>query len=369
MHTTKRRVLSLLLALVLILGLLPGESLAAARTVSDFLSGLPLTADPGTGTTAWKVVSTDDGEMLRSGNRYKPYSSSTLKLTFTEDTQISFEYRVSSEEGCDTLTIGAGLAESGEGEWQVFRRDVLRDETLEIVYRKDGSGDEHEDAAFLRNFSCGTGEEEAEIITFHDGEETATQELRGGKGTLQPNPFTRDRAVFAGWALSEGGEVVYGDGAEITVTGPLDLYAVWLESWRVTFVDGETTTVQDVPRGECLSSLPDPEGRTGYTFLGWFQGETEITADTPILEDLTCTARYSPIHYTVRFDANGGEGTMDDLSAVYGKELVLPECGFTREGYHFLGWSDFQYVQDGRYQPNEPVINLKREEGSVQTAQ
>lgn len=43
--------------------------------------------------------------------------------------------------------------------------------------------------------------------------------------------------------------------------------------------------------------------------------------------------------YTIRFDANGGTGTMEDMKAVKG-EFMLPENKFTApEGQVFLGWS------------------------------
>lgn len=51
----KKRVLSMLLALIMILGLIPVNAFAAGKTVSQYFDGLPVTADPGTGTTAWKV--------------------------------------------------------------------------------------------------------------------------------------------------------------------------------------------------------------------------------------------------------------------------------------------------------------------------
>ena len=44
---------------------------------------------------------------------------------------------------------------------------------------------------------------------------------------------------------------------------------------------------------------------------------------------------------TVTFDANGGIGTMDSVKIANGgsgKYYMLPECGFTREGYTFNGW-------------------------------
>lgn len=57
-----------------------------------------------------------------------------------------------------------------------------------------------------------------------------------------------------------------------------------------------------------------------------------------------CTATYmpkgtTPTTYTVSFDANGGTGTMADVTGVSG-EYTLPENGFTApDGTHFKCWS------------------------------
>ena len=47
----------------------------------------------------------------------------------------------------------------------------------------------------------------------------------------------------------------------------------------------------------------------------------------------------APAEYTVRFNANGGGGTMADVTGVSGS-YTLPSCGFTEpEGKQFKGWS------------------------------
>ena len=43
--------------------------------------------------------------------------------------------------------------------------------------------------------------------------------------------------------------------------------------------------------------------------------------------------------YTVRFNANGGTGTMGDLNCTYGTGKTLTACAFTRKGYAFAGWA------------------------------
>lgn len=48
----------------------------------------------------------------------------------------------------------------------------------------------------------------------------------------------------------------------------------------------------------------------------------------------------SKFDYTVRYDANGGEGTMSDQIIRYDETVALTENAFTRAHYRFVGWKD-----------------------------
>ena len=43
--------------------------------------------------------------------------------------------------------------------------------------------------------------------------------------------------------------------------------------------------------------------------------------------------------YIIRFNANGGEGEMEDFFVEAGAEGLIPRCEFTKEGYECLAWS------------------------------
>ena len=190
----KKRLLSMVLTVIMLVSLIPTSAFAAKKSVDDYFDGLPIAADPGAGTTAWKVSTKDGEEVLMSGNAGKNYSSSTLTLTFTEDTHLTFEYKVSSEAKYDKCTITLGSktlvnGESGDKNWKGLELDAKRGDKLTVRYEKDSSGDRFDDCVYLRNFSAG----EALVVTFHANngtEDTATQKIFGGKGTLKANPFT-----------------------------------------------------------------------------------------------------------------------------------------------------------------------------------
>lgn len=60
--------------------------------------------------------------------------------------------------------------------------------------------------------------------------------------------------------------------------------------------------------------------------------------------------------YTVHFDPNGGDGTMEDVSSESETDYTLPPCKFTKTGYTFGGWevNGTVYPADG----TEHVIHV-----------
>ena len=369
----KKRLLSMVLTVIMLVSLIPTSVFAAKKSVDDYFDGLPIAADPGAGTTAWKVSTKDGEEVLMSGNAGKNRSSSTLTLTFTEDTHLTFEYKVSSEAKYDKCTITLGSTtlvdgESGDKNWKGLELDAKRGDKLTVLYKKDGSGDKFDDCVYLRNFSAG----EALVVTFHANngtEDTATQKIFGGKGTLKANTFTCEGKIFAGWATSAGGAVVYEDGAAITTETDLELYAVWSDAYTVTLRNGDTDTTVLVPQNSAIGSrIPADPTKKGYTFEGWFNGEEKLTAETVISGDVIYTAQWSPITYTIAFSGGeGGQGAMDSISATYDQEVTLPKNTFTRPGYYFNGWSASSGASSGSYADEKPVKNLTTKQGETVT--
>ena len=95
-------------------------------------------------------------------------------------------------------------------------------------------------------------------------------------------------------------------------------------------------------------SLPECEfvAPEGKQFKAWEIDGTEYPVNAPVTvtADITVKALWedappAPAEYTVRFNANGGGGTMADVTGVSGS-YTLPACGFTEpEGKQFKGWS------------------------------
>lgn len=160
---------------------------------------------------------------------------------------------------------------------------------------------------------------------------------------------TSDEYAFIGWfTKAYGGDQVLNT-TKATVAGNHTLYAHWKDGkMTLTFNPAEGDLPDDVPEtrrcriGQPFGELPVPT-RRGYIFIGWYSekiSQEEITANTIAPDhDMTIYAEWLPISYTVRFDANGGSGQMEDQVMTYGIGSSLNSNQFHQSGSVFLGWS------------------------------
>lgn len=207
-----------------------------------------------------------------------------------------------------------------------------------------------------------------------------------GNVSLNQNAFVRPGYRFLGWSETSGKQgVVYADqakfqgvtyykGTEIKNNDIITLYAQWEKLPEITIdytpfpEDLGTVTLNPAegPSKEALSpqsiytvsetGSPDHQVRgatakpkDGCTFKGWYdQQENQCSKDLSFVpqagtDNLYQSGSYVAVfeaqQYTLRFNANGGEGTMEDLTYTHGQDQSLTKCGFTRAGYDFLGWA------------------------------
>ena len=88
-----------------------------------------------------------------------------------------------------------------------------------------------------------------------------------------------------------------------------------------------------------VSGMPIPSvnaTRKGYTFLGWYNGDTPWDSSTVITENITLTAKWRANTYTVSFDNAGVGASFDPITVTYGSAAALPEL--TNGNYTLVGW-------------------------------
>ena len=120
--------------------------------------------------------------------------------------------------------------------------------------------------------------------------------------------------------------------------------------------------------------IPELPKKTGYKNDGlWHDdyGHTyaagiEVTVTDEMKKNgFNLHVNWEPIMYTVRFDANGGSGTMEDLTMTYDEAAALPANAFTN-GTNFIGWSLSQ-TGSINFKDGAMVRNLSETDGDTVT--
>ena len=170
-----------------------------------------------------------------------------------------------------------------------------------------------------------------------------------------PTP-TRTGYTFSGWyTAASGGTKIGAGGANYKPSANVTLYAQWTPiTYTIKFVGNGSTSGSmanmsmtcDVTKNLTANAF----SRTGYTFTSWNtkeDGTGTSYSDKQSVKNLTVTsgttvnlyAQWTPITYTIHFNANGGEGTMPDLAMTYDTVKNLTANAFAKTGYVFSGWT------------------------------
>ena len=232
-------------------------------------------------------------------------------------------------------------------------------------------GDAQPDGDAIEGDGAGEGEGDSEppaVTQF-----TVNFDANGGAGEMEPMTvnadaeYTAPKCAFTApdgqefdcWTNADGSET-YPAGTSLgLLAGDTTLYAKWkdVEPAPVTHF-----TVSFDPNGGTGEMAPaDVDADAEYTvpastftapsgkvFDSWNTaadgaGTKYMPQDAPAIhENMTLFAQWvaaPATKCTVTFDANGGAGSMDVLTADLGTTVTLPASTFTRDGYVFAGWN------------------------------
>ena len=133
-----------------------------------------------------------------------------------------------------------------------------------------------------------------------------------GVGTaLRKNTFVKNGGKFVGWTA----------------------YRTTQNQWYYT--NGSTTG--------WYTEGSQPSGYTKYIYKDGVKVAKTSSVDGDVVK---LYAQWEPSTYTVRYNANGGTGTMADTLVTYGTNTNLRANAFTRAGYRFVGWHAYRTAQN-----------------------
>ncbi|MBD5446249.1 MAG: pectate lyase [Treponema sp.] len=135
-------------------------------------------------------------------------------------------------------------------------------------------------------------------VTFdsNGGSEVKPQTVEEGKTATKPSDPTKEGYIFDAWYVEGGNSFDFAS----AITADIKLVAKWKdpnkEYCTVTFKesDGKEST-QSVVKGEKATKPTTDPKKDGYTFLGWYNGDTVFDFSTPITNNIALTAKWEQI--------------------------------------------------------------------------
>ena len=209
---------------------------------------------------------------------------------------------------------------------------------------------------------------------------------------LTANGFARPGYHFTSWnAKPDGTGTKYTDKQEVknltsTSDVTITLYAQWEENdpANITYITNDEQHAPLTLKNEKVrpktgeASGSTAQVKTGYTFVEWDDANgNKLSTDKTFkpsrgTDGLWHTATYyaktRPNKYKVHFDKGetNVSGIMNDQEMTYDVDANLTKNAFSREGYHWTGWSKaFSTKKD--YDDTEMVKNLTDEDGATIT--
>lgn len=180
---------------------------------------------------------------------------------------------------------------------------------------------------------------------------------------------TREGYTFLGWSTnSNATSATYQPGVVYSTDSTATLYAVWkANTYTITYnANGgaNSPATQNKTYGININITSAIPTKSSHIFLGWSENiaatEATYVSGSTYNENrnITLYAVWQYTTYTIDYNLNGGNGTIDSQVKEYNIALTLSSTVPERKGYNFLGWAltsnatAATYVSGGTYSNN-----------------
>ena len=334
-------------------------------------------------------VTQPDGTQSETGT-YEPGTQLALSYVATDKgtpvtlpgaTYGSDNPDVAQVEGETLTTLGEGIATASvyaDGQWLAStsltvagQAPAVDGDATPVDQGEAGEGDAQPDGGVIESDGAGEGEGDSEppaVTQF-----TVSFDANGGTGEMSPvtvnteDEYTAPECAFTApegqefdcWTNADGTET-YPAGTSLgLLAGDTTLYAKWKDVEPAPVTQFTVSFEANGGTGEMSPADVDADAEytvpgstftapAGKVFDSWNTAadgaDTKyMPQDAPTIhENMTLFAQWvaaPATKCTVTFDANGGTGAMDVLTADLGTTVTLPASTFTRDGYVFAGWN------------------------------
>ena len=185
------------------------------------------------------------------------------------------------------------------------------------------------------------------VFDTNGGTAVTMQAIEEGGKVIAPDSPTKDGYTFISWDYE----------FENAVMSDIVIKAEWAaNTYEITYEANGGSVANNTQTVNYGSSYTlETPTRKGYTFAGWYEGETRYYGGTwDSSQNVTLKAKWNIDTYSISYVNNGGTHSNPVTYTVEDEiELAAP----TKTGYTFLGWT-----YDGQ---TTPVLNVKISKGST----
>lgn len=177
--------------------------------------------------------------------------------------------------------------------------------------------------------------------------------------------------TFTGWKLNANNTYVsYLAGGLYKDNKSITLYAGWdPDQFKITFNanggSGGPGTLTKYYGTDLIIPTNNMPSRGNYWLVGWSTNSRATSATYYSGDRFTTNATttlyavWQEYTYTIKFNMNGGSGSIANQTKYATKNLVLSSTKPTRTGYDFLGWATTQTATKATYNPGQNITENK----------
>lgn len=174
------------------------------------------------------------------------------------------------------------------------------------------------------------------------GSNVNAQTLNEGMLVAEPEQLTRDGYVFVGWYKDAEFKTPWNFATD-KVYENITLHAKWMQPVTVQVNDADAGSVSTrTSSGQSDVVYLDAKTNKGYTFLGWFDGDTRVSENSTYKYELTSENKtFTAKWFKMIIEANRDDaGSVSGLDKTYVPGSRASVSATINDGYVFIGWFD-----------------------------
>lgn len=261
------------------------------------------------------------------------YYGKTLTLSSTKPTRTGYTFKGWATSSSGSVAYASGASYTANASVTLYA--VWQANTYTVKYNANG----------------GTGAPSNQTKTY--GVTLTLSSTKPTRASVDSGDGILTTYTFKGWATSANSSTVaYAAGAKYTANASVTLYAIWSTASTITEYDvtyntngGSDVSPQVKKKGTALTLRSTIPTKNGFTFKGWGLSEDDTAVDYAAGAsytkdaDIVLYAIWTPWTHTVKYNLNGGSGTVpSSFTKTTDIDVMIQSGSISKANHVFKCW-------------------------------